>query len=68
MCGVVSTLDRYPSWRPCGRTTAHLARPDAGPDERLLSDAAHELDHRFGIRHATIQVEAECHLAPAHVV
>jgi cobalt-zinc-cadmium efflux system protein len=51
--------------------TAHLVRPNAGLDDRLLADAAHELDHRFGIRHATIQVEAgeaECHLAPAHVV
>ncbi len=51
--------------------TAHLVRPNAGLDDRLLADAAHELDRRFGIRHATIQVEAgeaECHLAPAHVV
>jgi cobalt-zinc-cadmium efflux system protein len=51
--------------------TAHLVRPNAGLDDRLLADAAHELAHRFGIQHATIQVEAgeaECHLAPAHVV
>jgi cobalt-zinc-cadmium efflux system protein len=51
--------------------TAHLVRPNAGLDDRLLADAAHELDRRFGIRHATIQVEAgdaACHLAPAHVV
>jgi len=51
--------------------TAHLVRPNAGLDDHLLVDAARELDRRFGIRHATIQVEAgnaECHLAPAHVV
>jgi cobalt-zinc-cadmium efflux system protein len=51
--------------------TAHLVRPNAGLDDDLLTAAAHELDQRFGIRHATIQVEAgsaECHLAPAHVV
>ena len=51
--------------------TVHLVRPNAGLDDQLLADAAHELDHRFGIRHATLQVEAgiaECRLAPAHVV
>ncbi|HLH88979.1 MAG TPA: cation diffusion facilitator family transporter [Xanthobacteraceae bacterium] len=51
--------------------TAHLVRPNAGLDDHLLTDAAHELDRRFGIRHATMQVEAglaECRLAPAHVV
>jgi cobalt-zinc-cadmium efflux system protein len=51
--------------------TAHLVRPNAGLDDLLLTDAAHELDRRFGIRHATIQIEAgmhECRLAPDHVV
>jgi len=51
--------------------TAHLVRPNAGLDDHLLADAAHELAHRFGIRHATMQIEAgltECPLAPAHVV
>jgi len=51
--------------------TAHLVRPNAGLDDRLLAAAAHELDQRFGIRHATMQVEAgegECRLAPAHVI
>jgi cobalt-zinc-cadmium efflux system protein len=51
--------------------TAHLVRPDAGLDDQLLSDAAHELERRFGIHHVTVQVEAgvaECRLAPAHVV
>jgi cobalt-zinc-cadmium efflux system protein len=50
--------------------TAHLVRP-AGLDDDLLGDAAHELEHRFKIQHATIQMETgahECKLAPAHVV
>ena len=51
--------------------TAHLVRPDAGLDDHLLAEAAHELEHRFGIHHMTVQVECgdhECGLAPAHVV
>jgi len=51
--------------------TVHLVRPNAGLDDRLLSDACHTLEHRFGIHHATIQIEAgmhECRLAPDHVV
>jgi cobalt-zinc-cadmium efflux system protein len=51
--------------------TVHMVRPNAGLDDQLLADTAHELDHRFGIRHATLQVEAgiaEGRLAPAHVV
>ncbi len=38
--------------------TAHLVRPGAGLDDAFLAQVAHELDHRFGIGHATIQVEA----------
>jgi cobalt-zinc-cadmium efflux system protein len=51
--------------------TAHLVRPNASLDDGLLAAAAHELEHRFGIHHATIQIEAgdrECRLAPDHVV
>ena len=51
--------------------TAHLVRPNASLDDQLLTAAAHELEHRFGIHHVTVQVEAgvaECRLAPAHVV
>jgi cobalt-zinc-cadmium efflux system protein len=50
--------------------TAHLVRP-AGLDDDLLVNAAHELEHRFKIQHATIQMETgthECKLAPANVV
>lgn len=51
--------------------TAHLVRPGAALDDELLAEAAHELDRRFGIHHATIQVESggqECRLAPHSVV
>src|SRR5579871_6498952 len=53
--------------------TAHLVRPGAGLDDRLLHEIAHELDHRFRISHATLQVEAGdtehvCRLAPDHVI
>lgn len=50
--------------------TAHLVRP-AGLDDDLLAGVAHELEHRFKIRHATIQLEngtRACKLAPASVV
>jgi cobalt-zinc-cadmium efflux system protein len=38
--------------------TAHLVRPGASLDDRLLHDTARELARRFGIGHATLQVEA----------
>ena len=52
--------------------TAHLVRPDAGDHDAFLADVAHALDHRFGIDHATLQVERgegcahDRHGAPAH--
>jgi cobalt-zinc-cadmium efflux system protein len=53
--------------------TAHLVRPGAGLDDRLLNEAAIGLDRNFRIKHATLQVEAgdteeTCRLAPDHVV
>ncbi len=53
--------------------TVHLVRPDMPVDDALLEEARHELEHRFGIGHATFQVEAgtgggACPQAPAHVV
>ncbi|HBK08266.1 MAG TPA: cation transporter [Acetobacteraceae bacterium] len=50
--------------------TVHLVRP-SGLDDDLLVSAAHELEHRFKIQHATIQMEIgtrDCKLAPASVV
>jgi cobalt-zinc-cadmium efflux system protein len=53
--------------------TAHLVRPDVGTDDGLLDRLRRELHDRFGIEHATLQVETgdpahPCPLAPAHVV
>jgi cobalt-zinc-cadmium efflux system protein len=53
--------------------TAHLVRPGAGLDDHLLHDVCHELERRFRISHATLQIEAGntehvCRLAPDHVV
>jgi cobalt-zinc-cadmium efflux system protein len=50
--------------------TAHLVRPDFGVDDAFLAEVAHELERRFGIGHATIQVEAgilNCSLASTDV-
>ena len=52
--------------------TAHLVKPGATVDDHSLHGLAADLHYRFGIGHATIQVEAgdgpECRLAPPHVV
>lgn len=52
--------------------TAHLCMPKGHPGDGFLTEAAHELSHRFGIIHATIQIETsaqpDCALAPDHVV
>jgi cobalt-zinc-cadmium efflux system protein len=50
--------------------TAHLVRPGAALDDAFLATTARLLADRFGIRHATLQVEAgdpsnPCVLAPA---
>ncbi|MES3035260.1 MAG: cation diffusion facilitator family transporter [Gemmatimonadota bacterium] len=53
--------------------TAHLVHPTIGDDDALLRTAAETLRARFGIVHATLQIERgtgahSCHLEPAHVV
>ncbi len=53
--------------------TAHLVRPGQAPDDALLRDAASTLSRRYGIGHATFQVECgtdgePCALASANVV
>jgi cobalt-zinc-cadmium efflux system protein len=52
---------------PMGTTdtalTAHLVMPDGHPGDAALAALAHDLEHRFGIDHATIQIEtgaADC--------
>ncbi|TZF91154.1 cation diffusion facilitator family transporter [Cognatilysobacter lacus] len=37
--------------------TAHLVRPAAAGHDTFLDRVSHELDHRFGINHPTLQVE-----------
>jgi cobalt-zinc-cadmium efflux system protein len=49
--------------------TVHLVKPAAEVDDDWLAEIAHELHDRFGIAHATIQLEsgnarAACRLAP----
>ena len=44
--------------------TAHLVKPDAKIDDALLANICDELHHRFGIGHATIQVEKGETLCP----
>lgn len=51
--------------------TAHLVMPDAPCDDVFLCDVANRLRDRFGIGHATIQIErdaAACALEPEGVV
>ncbi len=53
--------------------TVHLVKPDAEIDDGLLVHTCEELSEKFGIAHATIQLERgdaahPCQLAPAHVV
>jgi cobalt-zinc-cadmium efflux system protein len=37
--------------------TVHLVMPAGHPGDAFLHDLAHELEHRFSIEHATVQVE-----------
>lgn len=37
--------------------TAHLVRPDDSNHDAFIDELNHELDHRFGINHPTLQVE-----------
>ncbi|MGB8550993.1 MAG: cation diffusion facilitator family transporter [Xanthobacteraceae bacterium] len=53
--------------------TAHLVRPGASLDDQMLHETCRQLELRFKIKHATLQIEAGntelvCRLAPAHIV
>ncbi len=53
--------------------TAHLVRGDSGADRALLFGVQAGARERFGIAHATVQLETpeaadDCHLRPEHVV
>ena len=72
--GVASVHDLH-IWPLSTTTTAltvHLVMPEGSPGDAFLDIVAHELEDRFSIEHATLQIERgdgeECHLAPANVV
>jgi cobalt-zinc-cadmium efflux system protein len=53
--------------------TAHLVCPAGHPGDVFLHQLAHDIEHRFGIHHVTLQIEVGdasqvCALAPDHVV
>ena len=53
--------------------TCHLVMPGGHPGDEALAHIADELEHRFGIHHATLQIELGdsdevCALTPEHVV
>ena len=52
--------------------TAHVVMPSGNPGDAFLDSVARELEHRFAIAHATLQIErgdgAECRLAPTNVI
>jgi len=53
--------------------TCHLVMPSGHPGDAVLSQIAHELQHRYGIAHTTIQIELAdtdelCVLTSEHVV
>jgi cobalt-zinc-cadmium efflux system protein len=53
--------------------TVHLVMPDGHPSDGFFAQISRELRERFGVGHATIQVESgdelhPCPLAPDHVV
>jgi cobalt-zinc-cadmium efflux system protein len=51
--------------------TAHLVMPESVAGDAFLHEVTHELEHRFGICHPTLQIEEgvhECALQADHVV
>lgn len=53
--------------------TVHLVRPGAAVDDGFLARMCRDLRERFGVQHATVQIESgdpryPCHLAPADTV
>jgi len=51
--------------------TCHLVMPEGAPGDAFSSHVAHELQLRFKIGHATLQIERGqngCVLEPDHVV
>jgi cobalt-zinc-cadmium efflux system protein len=69
---VVHDLHVWPMGTTDIALTAHLVMPGGHPGDAFLCEVAHDLEHRFGIGHATLQIEldpgTDCALAPAHRV
>jgi cobalt-zinc-cadmium efflux system protein len=72
--GVASVHDLH-IWGMSTRETAltvHLVMPGGHPGDAFIAELCRNLQERFAIGHATVQVEtdedAACPLAPAHVV
>jgi cobalt-zinc-cadmium efflux system protein len=75
VAGVVAVHDLHIGQMSTTETalTCHLVMPEGHPGDHLLTHLAQELHDRFGIHHATIQVETgdpdhPCKLVPDHVV
>jgi len=68
--GAVHDLHIWPMSTTENALTAHLVMPGGHPGDAFLHELAHELEHRFGIHHATVQVETgeerDCGLHAAH--
>lgn len=55
--GAVHDLHIWPMSTTETALTAHIVMPQGHPGDAFLHDLAHELEHRFQIGHATVQVE-----------
>jgi cobalt-zinc-cadmium efflux system protein len=68
----VHDLHIWPMSTTANALTAHLVFPGGHPGDEFLMRCSTELRRRFGIGHATLQIEISeataCHLAPDHVV
>ena len=47
--------------------TVHLVRPCGGNEDAVLADATRQLRARFGIQHATIQLERGLAIHPCEL-
>jgi len=55
----VHDLHIWPQGTTSAILTAHLVMPAGHPGDEVLANIAHALHHRFGIGHATLQVETD---------
>jgi cobalt-zinc-cadmium efflux system protein len=58
---VVHDLHIWPMSTTETALTAHLVMPGGAPGDMFLHEIAHELEHRFHIGHATVQIETGAH-------